>query len=31
MGANANQNEAAHGQQALAVADFLIKLSRGKG
>lgn len=31
MGANPNQSEAAHGQQALAVADFLIKLSRGKG
>ena len=31
MGANPNQGEAAHGQQALAVADFLIKLSRGKG
>lgn len=31
MGANPNQSEAAHGQQALAVADYLIKLSRGKG
>ena len=26
-----SQSEAAHGQQALAVADFLIRLSRGKG
>jgi protein dithiol oxidoreductase (disulfide-forming) len=31
MGANPNQSEAAHGQQTLAVVDFLIKLSRGKG
>ena len=31
MGANPNQGETEHGQQALAVADFLIKLSRGKG
>ncbi len=31
MGANPNQSEAAQGQQALAVADFLIRLSRGKG
>jgi len=31
MGTDPNQSEAAHGQQALAVADFLIKLSRGKG
>ncbi|WP_457418423.1 thiol:disulfide interchange protein DsbA/DsbL [Roseateles sp. P5_E7] len=31
MGANANQSETALGQQALAVADFLIKLSREKG
>lgn len=31
MGANPSLSEAVHGQQALAVADFLIKLSRGKG
>jgi len=31
MGTDPNLSEAAHGQQALAVADFLIKLSRGKG
>ncbi|MEO6277183.1 thiol:disulfide interchange protein DsbA/DsbL [Roseateles sp.] len=31
MGASPNQSEAANGQQALAVADFLIKLSREKG
>jgi len=31
MGSDPNQSEAAHGQQALAVADFLIRLSRGKG
>jgi thiol:disulfide interchange protein DsbA len=31
MGSDPNQSEMAHGQQALAVADFLIKLSRGKG
>jgi len=31
MGGNANQSEATQGQQALAVADFLIKLSREKG
>lgn len=31
MGASPNQSEAALGQQALAVADFLIKLSREKG
>ncbi|KQY90369.1 MULTISPECIES: thiol:disulfide interchange protein DsbA/DsbL [Roseateles] len=31
MGSSPGQSEAAHGQQALAVADFLIKLSREKG
>ncbi|MBW8846971.1 MAG: thiol:disulfide interchange protein DsbA/DsbL [Burkholderiales bacterium] len=31
MGSNPNQSEAVQGQQTLAVADFLIKLSRGKG
>lgn len=31
MGANPGQSEATQGQQTLAVADFLIKLSRGKG
>ena len=31
MGTLPNQSEAAHGQQALAVADYLIRLSRGKG
>ncbi|MDR7335157.1 thiol:disulfide interchange protein DsbA/DsbL [Roseateles asaccharophilus] len=31
MGANPGQSEAAQGQLTLAVADFLIKLSRGKG
>jgi thiol:disulfide interchange protein DsbA len=31
MGATPGQNELALGQQALGVADFLIKLSRGKG
>jgi protein dithiol oxidoreductase (disulfide-forming) len=31
MGAAPGQNEIASGQQALAVADFLIRLSRGKG
>jgi thiol:disulfide interchange protein DsbA len=31
MGANPSQSEAAQGQLTLAVADFLVKLSRGKG
>jgi thiol:disulfide interchange protein DsbA len=31
MAGDPNQSEAVHGQQALAVADFLIRLSRGKG
>jgi thiol:disulfide interchange protein DsbA len=31
MGGNPNESATVQGQQALAVADFLIKLSRGKG